>query len=115
MDINKVTLIGNLMHAPKSHTMPSGQALTTFELATGEHGGNVEHHSLVATGRLAEIIVEYVKQGSKVYVEGRLRRRVWKDKAGKQREAVEVITDNLIMLGQRSGAALQHHTSSPNL
>lgn len=110
MDINKITLIGNLLRDPKSHDMPSGQPLTTFDLATSQRGQDAEHFPVVATGRLAEIIAEYVKQGSKVYVEGRLRRRVWKDKAGKRREAVEVIADNLIMLGHKSGAELQQHT-----
>ncbi len=110
MDMNKVTLIGNLVREPVSREMPSGQTVTTFDLVTNYFWRDIktkqkketaEFHTIVAWGRLAEIISEYVKKGSKVYVEGRLRNRVWKDKDGKHRKAVEVIADNLIMLGHR--------------
>jgi single-strand DNA-binding protein len=110
MDMNKVTLIGNVLREPVSREMPSGQTTTTFDLATNyfwrdiktkEKKETVEFHSIVAWGRLAEIIAEYVKKGSKVYIEGRLRHRVWKDKDGKNRKVTEIVADNLIMLGQR--------------
>ena len=110
MDMNKVTLIGGLVRDPVSKEMPSGQTVTTFDIATSYMWRDIrtkqrketsEFHSIVAWGKLAEIITEYVKKGSKVYVEGRLRHRVWKDKEGKHRKTTEVIADNLIMLGHR--------------
>lgn len=111
MDLNKVTLIGNLVRDPVSRSMPSGQAVANFDIATNyfwrdantkERKEAVEYHTIVAWGRLAEVVTEYVKKGSKVYVEGRLRHRAWKDKEGKNRKTTEVIADNLIMLGHRT-------------
>ncbi|MFH0952603.1 MAG: single-stranded DNA-binding protein [Patescibacteria group bacterium] len=111
MDLNKVTLIGNLVREPANRTMPSGQMVTTFDIATNyswrdnktkKKKDTVEYHNVVAWGRLAEIIAEYVKKGSKVYIEGRLRHRTWKDKEGKNKKITEVIADNLIMLGHQS-------------
>lgn len=113
MDLNKVTLIGNLVREPISRAMPSGQRVTSLDLATNyfwrdvntkQKKETVEFHSVVAWGRLAEVIATYVKKGSKVYIEGRLRTRSWKDKNGNNRKTTEVIADNLIMLGHKTTA-----------
>ncbi len=113
MDVNRVTLIGNLVRDPEAKTMPSGQVISTFDLATTyswtdlktkARKESTEFHDLVAWGKLAEIIHRYVKKGSKVYVEGRLRKRSWTDRAGKAHTASEIVAEQLIMLGHRSKA-----------
>ena len=110
MDLNRVTLIGNLTKDPLKKALPSGQSVSQFSVATNyawqdaktkARKENVEFHDIVAWGKLAEIISQYVKKGSKVYVEGRLRNRTWKGKDGKNRRQTEVVADNLIMLGHR--------------
>ena len=111
MNLNKVSLIGNLTDDPVAHSLPSGQPLTRFGLATNyvwrdakthEKRESAEFHSIVAWGKLAEIVAQYVKKGSKIYVEGRLRTRTWKDRAGQQRRTTEVVAGNVIMLGHRT-------------
>lgn len=111
MDVNKVTLIGNLVRDPEAKSLPSGQMISAFDLATNYAWKDqktkakreaTEFHSLVAWGKLAEIVQQYVKKGSKVYVEGRLHRRSWKDRAGKPQSKTEIVADSLIMLGHRS-------------
>ncbi|MBI4092689.1 MAG: single-stranded DNA-binding protein [Candidatus Kerfeldbacteria bacterium] len=110
MDLNRVTLIGNLTRDPLKKSAPSGQAISQFSLATNyswqdaatkSRKENVEFHNIVAWGKLADIINQYVKKGSKVYVEGRLRNSSWKAKDGKTLRKTEVVADNLIMLGHR--------------
>ena len=110
MDLNRVTLIGNLTKDPLRKAVPSGQAVSQFSIATNyswldasskERKEKAEFHDIVAWGKLAEIIGQYVKKGSKVYVEGRLQNRFWKAKDGKTRRSTEIVADNLIMLGHR--------------
>lgn len=104
MDLNRVTLIGNLTKDPAKKASPSGQSISQFSLATNyrtEAKETVEFHDVVAWGKLADIINQYVKKGSKVYVEGRLHTNSWKDKTGKSRRTTEVVAENLIMLGHR--------------
>lgn len=104
MDLNRVTLIGNLTKDPAKKSAPSGQSISQFSLATNyrtETKENVEFHDIVAWGKLADIVNQYVKKGSKVYVEGRLHTNAWKDKKGQNRRTTEVVADNLIMLGHR--------------
>lgn len=112
MDLNRVTLIGNLTGDPELKKLPAGQSVVRFALATNyrwEDSGkatreSVEFHDVVAFGKLAEIIGEYVKRGSKVYVEGRLRTRTTTGNDAKRRKSTEVVADNLIMLGNRGRA-----------
>src|SRR5882672_5665996 len=110
MDLNRVTLIGNLTGDPQSTPPASrkGHAVVSFTLATnyrwddaGTSKESVEFHDVVAYGKLGEIISHYVKQGSKVYIEGRLRTGTWEDSSGKSRTTTEIVADNLIMLGHR--------------
>ncbi len=110
MDLNRVTLIGNLTKDPLKKALTTGQSVSQFSIATNyawqdaktkTRKENVEFHDVVAWGKLADIISQYVKKGSKVYVEGRLRNRTWKGKDGKNRRQTEIVADNLIMLGHR--------------
>lgn len=111
MDVNKVTLLGNLVKDPGSKKLPTGQSLSFFRLATNyswkdiktkEKRESVDYHSVTAWGRLAEIISQYLKKGSRIYLEGRLQQKNWKDKEGKFQSRTNIIADNLVMLGKRS-------------
>jgi single-strand DNA-binding protein len=108
--INKVILIGNLGKDPETRYMPSGKAATNFSIATserfkdketGEPQERTEWHRVSTFDRLAEIAAEYLKKGSKVYIEGRLRTRKWQDKEGKDRYSTEIIADQMQMLDSR--------------
>ena len=108
--INKVILIGNLGRDPETRYMPSGKAATNFSIATserfkdretGEPQERTEWHRIATFDRLAEISAEYLKKGSKVYIEGRLRTRKWQDKEGKDRYSTEIIADQMQMLDSR--------------
>lgn len=109
MNLNKASLIGNLTAEPIGRTLPSGQTVTSFTVATNyvwrdtkskEKKESTEFHSVVAWGKLGEICQQYLKKGSKVYVEGRLQTRFWTDaKSNVRRSRTEVIADDLIMLG----------------
>ena len=98
--INKVILIGNLGKDPETRYMPSGSAVTNLRIATsesfkdretGEKQERTEWHSVAMFGKLAEISAEYLKKGSQVYIEGRLRTRKWQDKEQKDRYSTEII------------------------
>ena len=117
--VNKVILIGNLGSDPELKYTPSGAAVTNFNVATNEvwndKDGNkqerTEWHRVVLWRKLAEIAGEYLKKGSKVYLEGRLQTRSWEDKDGVKRYTTEVVADNMTMLdakgegGSSSGAS----------
>lgn len=108
--INKVILIGNLGKDPETRYMPSGKAATNFSVATserfkdketGEPQERTEWHRVATFDRLAEIAAEYLKKGSKVYIEGKLRTRKWTDKEGKDRYSTEIIADQMQMLDSK--------------
>jgi len=110
--LNKVTLIGNLGADPEVRYMPTGGAVTNISLATtfrwkdkqsGERKDNTEWHRVVFFNRLAEVVGEYLRKGSQVYVEGRLQTRKWQDKDGIDRYSTEIIATEMQMLGSRSG------------
>ncbi|WP_428623797.1 single-stranded DNA-binding protein [Sedimenticola sp.] len=111
--INKVILIGNLGKDPEVRYMPSGGAVANVTLATseswkdkqsGEQREQTEWHNVVFFNRLAEIVGEYLKKGSKVYVEGRLRTRKWQDKNGQDRYTTEIVAGEMQMLDGRGGS-----------
>jgi single-strand DNA-binding protein len=111
--VNKVILVGNLGADPETRYMPSGDAITNIRLATtdrwkdkasGEMKEATEWHRVAFFGRLAEIAGEYLKKGSPVYVEGRIRTRKWQDKEGQDRYSTEIVADNMQLLGSRGGA-----------
>ena len=110
--INKVILVGNLGRDPETRYMPEGGAVTNVSIATtdtwkdktsGEKKEATEWHRVVFFNRLAEIAGEYLKKGSQVYVEGRLRTRKWQDKEGQDKYSTEIVCDTMQMLGGRQG------------
>lgn len=109
--VNKVMLIGNLGKDPVVRYMPSGNAIATLTLATsdswkdkqtGEQQERTEWHNVVYFNRLAEVCGEYLRKGSKIYVEGKLRTRKWQDKDGQDRYTTEINADELQILDSRS-------------
>lgn len=110
--VNKVILIGNLGQDPESRAMPSGKAVTNLRLATsetwrdkqtGENKEATEWHTVVMFDRLAEIAKDYLRKGSKIYIEGRLRTRKWQDKAGQDRYSTEIVANEMQMLDSKGG------------
>jgi single-strand DNA-binding protein len=110
--INKVILVGNLGADPETRYMPSGGAVTNIRIATseswkdkqtGDQQERTEWHNVAFFGKLAEIAGEYLRKGSQVYVEGRLRTRKWQDKQGNDRWTTEIVANEMQMLGSRSG------------
>ncbi len=100
--INKVILIGNLGADPETRYMPSGGAVTNLRLATQER---TEWHRVVLFGKLAEIASEYLRKGSKVYIEGSLRTRKWQGQDGRDNYSTEIVANEMQMLDGRGGGA----------
>jgi len=114
--LNRVQLIGNLTRDPELRYTPSGSALCSFGIATnrswttdaGERKDEADFHNIVAWRKLAEICSQYLKKGSKVYVEGRLSTRQWTAQDGTQKNRTEIVIEDMIMLdGRGQGAATQ--------
>lgn len=115
--VNKVILVGNCGQDPETKYLPSGGAVTNISLATsdawkdkqtGENRERTEWHRVVFFNRLAEIAGEFLRKGSKVYIEGSLRTRKWQDKSGVDRYTTEIVASEMQMLDSRghdSGAA----------
>ncbi len=110
--VNKVTLIGNLGADPEVRYTANGSAVANIRLATaeswrdkesGEQQERTEWHRVVFFSRLAEIVGEYLKKGSQVYVEGRLQTRKWQDRDGNERYTTEIVANEMQMLGGRGG------------
>jgi single-strand DNA-binding protein len=113
--INKVILIGNLGADPETRAMPSGMTVANIRIATsenwkdkqsGENKERTEWHNVAMFGRLGEIAGEYLKKGSKVYIEGSLRTRKWQDKSGNDRYTTEIIANEMQMLDSRGGGGM---------
>jgi single-strand DNA-binding protein len=112
--VNKVILIGNLGRDPETRYLPSGDAVTNISIATsekwkdkgGEQQEHTEWHRIAFFGKLAEIAGEYLKKGSPVYVEGRIRTRKWQDKeSGQDKYSTEIVADRMQLLGSRGGGS----------
>ncbi|RDH85537.1 MAG: single-stranded DNA-binding protein [endosymbiont of Escarpia spicata] len=112
--INKVILIGNLGKDPETRYMPSGGAVTNVTVATseswkdkntGQQQERTEWHRVVGFNRLGEIMGEYLKKGSKVYIEGSLRTRKWQGQDGQDRYTTEIVTSEMQMLDSRGGGS----------
>ena len=110
--VNKVILVGNLGADPETRYMPNGDAVATVRLATtetwkdrnsGEKREATEWHRVVFFRKLAEIVGQYLKKGSSVYIEGRIRTRKWQDKDGQERYTTEIEATEMQMLGGRGG------------
>lgn len=112
MDLNKAMIIGRLTRDPEVRTTPTGTTVANFSVATnfkwkdasGNQQDQTEYHDIVAWRKLAEIIGQYVKKGSKIYIEGRLQTRSWDDQQGNKKYRTEIIADNMIMLDTKGGA-----------
>ena len=112
--VNKVILIGNLGQDPEVKYMPSGGAVTNISIATtenwkdkatGEKKEKTEWHRVVFFNRLAEIVGEYLRKGSQVYVEGQLRTNKWQDQGGADRYSTEIVAREMTMLGGKAGGS----------
>jgi single-strand DNA-binding protein len=108
--INKVIIVGNLGNDPEHRVLPSGGAVTNLSIATseswkdkqtGQPQERTEWHRVVFFNRLAEIAAEYLRKGSKVYVEGSLRTRKWQDQSGQDRYTTEIVANEMQMLDSR--------------
>ncbi|AMR76816.1 single-stranded DNA-binding protein [Cupriavidus nantongensis] len=111
--VNKVILVGNLGADPETRYMPSGDAVTNLRLATtdrykdkqsGEMKEATEWHRVAMFGKLAEIAAQYLRKGSSVYIEGRIRTRKWQDQSGQDKYSTEIVADQMQMLGSRQGS-----------
>jgi single-strand DNA-binding protein len=112
MNLNKAFLIGNLTRDPESRTLPSGQNVSSFGLATNrmwtdseskEKKQQVEFHNIVAFGKLAEICNQYLKKGSLAMIEGRIQTRNWQGQNGETKYRTEIIAEKLQMGPRREG------------
>ena len=109
MSLNRVQLIGNLTRDPEMKQIPGGQTVTSFGIATnlswtdkdGNKQDKAEFHNIVAWRKLAEICGQYLRKGSKVFVEGRLQTRDWEAEDGSKRYRTEIVADNMIMLDRK--------------
>jgi single-strand DNA-binding protein len=110
--INKVILVGHLGADPETRALPSGTTVANIRVATseswkdkqsGDQQERTEWHNVAMFGRLGEIAAEYLRKGSQVYIEGRLRTRKWQDKQGNDRYTTEIIANDMQMLGGRGG------------
>ncbi|MDP3985810.1 MAG: single-stranded DNA-binding protein [Candidatus Veblenbacteria bacterium] len=118
--LNRASIIGNVTRDPETKTTAQGTSVTTFSVATnlrwttqaGERKESTEYHNVVAWRRLAEICAQYIKRGSKVYVEGRLQTRSWDDAQGQKHWRTEIVADNIIMLDRPAGARSNNEDAS---
>jgi single-strand DNA-binding protein len=121
--VNKVILVGNVGKDPEVKYTPNGTAVAKFSIATnerykdraGEWQERVEWHHIVAWQRLAEIVGEYVAQGSKVYIEGKLQTSSWDDKqSGEKKSRTEIVARELLLLGPHKSDGDSEDRPSPN-
>ena len=110
--VNKAIIVGHLGNDPEIRTMPNGDPVAKISIATseewtdkqsGEKKQNTEWHTIIAFRKLADIIGQYLKKGSQVYVEGKIRTRKWQDQNGQDRYTTEIIADQLQMLSSSQG------------
>jgi len=120
MNLNKAILIGNLTRDPESRTLPSGQAVSNFGIATNrvwfdsntkEKKQQVEFHNIVTFGKLAEICNQYLKKGTLAMIEGRIQTRSWQAQNGETKYRTEIIAEKMQM-GPRAGASQQSSKES---
>ena len=109
--VNKVIIVGNVGRDPETRRLPSGDAVTNISIATtdryrdkqsGEMRENTEWHRVAFFGKVAEIAEKYLKKGSQVYVEGRLRTRKWTDQSGQEKYSTEIVAETMQMLGGKA-------------
>ena len=121
MDLNKAMIIGRLTRDPETRTTPSGATVTTFSVATnlvwtdtaGKRQEKVEFHNVVAWRKLGETIAQYLRKGSRIYIEGRLQTRQWQAQDGSNRNRTEIVADRMIMLDSRANAGQPPAAAAP--
>lgn len=119
--VNKAIILGNVGKDPEMRYLSDGKAAVSLSVATssswkgkdGEKQESTEWHRITAFGKLAEIIGEYVKKGSQIYIEGRIGTRKWTDKAGIERYTTEILADQMQMLGGRGEAKQDKPAAKP--
>ncbi|MFO7603355.1 MAG: single-stranded DNA-binding protein [Gammaproteobacteria bacterium] len=120
--VNKVILIGNLGKDPEIRYTANGAAIANVTIATsetwkdkatGENQEKTEWHRVVFFNRLAEIVGEYLKKGSKIYVEGRLQTRKWQDQQGQDRYTTEIVAGEMQMLDSKGGGSANFNQDTP--
>jgi single-strand DNA-binding protein len=120
MDLNKAMIIGNITRDPETRSTANGQPVTSFSVATnltwtdqsGQKQQKAEFHNIVAWRKLAEICGQYLKKGSKVYIEGRLQTSDWTGQDGNKRYKTEIVADNMIMLDSKGGGGAPTNNNS---
>ncbi len=121
--VNKVILVGNLGRDPESRSLPSGQPVTNFSLATsrrykdreGNRKDDTEWHNIVCFGKQAEIAAQYLTKGKMIAVEGRIQTRSWDDKeSGKKQYRTEIVCENFQMLGGRGDSSGGARSGAPS-
>lgn len=121
--VNKVTLIGNLGTDPELRSTKSGSSVANITLATSESWTDketqekkerVEWHRVIFFNRLAEVVNEYLRKGSQVYVEGRIQTRKWQDKDGNDRYTTEIVANEMQMLGSRGTTSESEVNQKPS-
>lgn len=126
MDLNRASIIGRVTNDIESRTTPNGQTVVSFSVATnfrwtdaaGVKQDKAEFHNIVAWRKLAETIAQYLKKGSRVYIEGRLQTRSWDDQNGIKKYRTEIIADSMIMLDSKgqtltTGQEVVSNTKTP--
>ncbi len=120
--VNKAIILGSLGQDPDIRYTAGGAAVANISIATneqwkdkesGEMQERTEWHRVVFFGRLAEIVGEYLRKGSQVYIEGRIQTRKWQDKEGKDRYTTEIVANEMQMLGSKSGGTTASFDQSP--
>jgi len=120
--INKAIIVGRLGQDPETRVLPSGGSVTNISVATseswtdkqsGQKQERVEWHRVVFFNRLAEIVEQYLKKGSKVYIEGSIRTRKWQDQSGQDRYSTEIVANNMQMLDSANNSGAQNQNYAP--
>ena len=120
--VNKVILVGNVGRDPETRRLPSGDTVTNISIAStdrykdnqsGAMRENTEWHRVAFFGKIAEIAEKYLRKGSQVYVEGRLRTRKWTDQSGQEKYSTEIVAETMQMLGSRPAGAGESGSYSP--
>ena len=121
MDLNRAQIIGNVTRDPELRTIPTGQNVCTFGIATnmqwtdqqGQKQQRAEFHNIVAWGKLAEICSQYLAKGRRVYLEGRLQTREWEAQDGAKKNRTEIVADNMIMLDRAPAGQQPTYNNQP--
>lgn len=121
MNLNKAFIMGNLTRDPEVRSLPSGMQVASFAIATnrnwkdkdGRKQEAVEYHNIVAFGRLAEVIAQYARKGSSLFVEGRIQTRSWEGQDGQKKYRTEIVVENFQFGPKRSGSDTAKESEGP--